>query len=381
MEGQDYDLLVQIRKELHKFPELSGSEQRTSGFVSDYLQSLSPDEFITGLGGHGLAAGFRGTAPGPRIMVRAELDALPINETNDFGHKSANPGVSHKCGHDGHMAVALGIARRFAAEKPREGEVVVLFQPAEENGRGARAVVNDPRFVRIEPGFIIAMHNLPGFERHEIILREDVFAAASEGLIVRLRGKTSHASEPENGVSPAPALSRILQELPALAGGASPGGFTQATVIHARLGEIAFGTNPGEAVVMATLRAFDGEIMEELKTRAEQLVRDIATAEKLGISIEWTDMFPATGNDPHLVSLANETAGLLGYTARIMHDPFRWSEDFGWFTGKYRGMLFGIGAGSGHPELHSPDYDFPDEIIPTGVTFIGELCRKLLKEG
>jgi amidohydrolase len=381
MEGQDYELLVRLRKELHKFPELSGSEQRTSGFISDYLKELSPDEFITGIGGHGLAAGFRGNIPGPRIMVRAELDALPINETNDFGHKSANPGVSHKCGHDGHMAVALGIARRFAAERPAEGEVVLLFQPAEENGRGARAVVNDPRFIPVEPDFIIAMHNLPGFERHEIILRGDVFAAASEGMIVHLQGKTSHASEPENGVSPAPALSRILKELPAVAGDTNAGDFSQATIIHARLGEIAFGTNPGEAVIMATLRAFDGEIMEELKTRAEQLVREIAASEKLRTSVEWTDRFPATGNDPYLVSLANETADRLGYTTRIMQDPFRWSEDFGWFTGKYRGMLFGIGAGSGHSELHNPDYDFPDEIIPTGVRFIGEMCRKLLKEG
>jgi amidohydrolase len=375
---QEYGSLVKLRRHLHKFPELSGLEQETSGFISDSLEQLRPDELISGIGGHGLAARFTGRTPGVRVMVRAELDALPIIETNDFGYRSANPGISHKCGHDGHMAVTMGIANRFAVNRPRKGEVVALFQPAEENGQGARAVVEDPVFSGIEPGFIIAMHNLPGFDRHEIVLKENVFAAASEGMVIHLKGKTSHASQPETGLSPSLAMARIIQELPSLK--VTAGEFSQATIIHARLGEIAFGTNPGEAVIMATLRAFDGKVMEEMKRMAYRLVRDIAFSEKLAISVKWTESFPVTQNDPYLVSLANETAGKLGYKTRMMEGPFRWSEDFGWFTGKFRGMLFGIGAGSDHPELHNPDYDFPDEIISTGVRFMEAMCSELLKQ-
>jgi amidohydrolase len=375
--GQEHGSLVSLRRHLHKYPELSGLEQMTSAFISDRLAELRPDELISGIGGHGLAARFTGKVPGIRVMVRAELDALPIGETNDFGHRSANAGVSHKCGHDGHMAVTMGIANHFGTCRPPEGEVVVLFQPAEENGQGARAVIEDPAFAGIEPDFIIAMHNLPGFDLHEIVLKENAFAAASEGMIVYLMGKTSHASQPENGLSPSVAMARIMQELPLLA---VKGEFSQATIIHARLGEIAFGTNPGEAVIMVTLRAFDGMVMEKMKKMAYRLVHDIALSEKLRVSVKWVEAFPVTTNDPYLVYLARETAGELNYQTRMMEDPFRWSEDFGWFTGKFRGMLFGIGAGRDHPELHNPDYDFPDEIITTGVSFIGTVCSRLLKQ-
>ncbi len=374
----DHELLTDLRKELHKFPELSGNEIKTSERISGFLKELKPDELITGLGGYGIAARFRGKEPGRRIMVRAELDALPIYESNELGYKSLNPGVSHKCGHDGHMAVAAGVARLFSGNRPEQGELVVLFQPAEEIGRGAHSVINDRRFSAIEPDYVLAMHNLPGYGLNEIILRKEAFAAASEGMIVNLKGRTSHAGEPENGISPAAAMSHILNKLPELPRDSKFKNYTLATVIHARLGEIAFGTSPGEAVIMATLRAFDENEMELLKTGAVGLVHDIARKEKLGVSVDWTEKFPLTANDPFIVSLAGEIASRLGYRTVNLESAFRWSEDFGWFTRKYRGMLFGIGAGIDHPDLHNPDYDFPDEIISTGVRLIGEICRELL---
>ncbi len=377
----DQELLVNLRKELHKLPELSGNEEITSIRITEFLNELRPDELLTHVGGYGVAARFRGKTPGPRVMIRSELDALPIHESNDFEHKSASPGVSHKCGHDGHMAIAAGVARLFSQQRHERGELVVLFQPSEENGKGACEVLNDPVFASVTPDYIVAMHNLPGFRRHEIILREGVFAAASEGMIINLRGKTSHAGEPHNGISPSPAVAQILRELPGLSQGKDFNDFTLVTIIHARIGEIAFGTSPGDAVVMATLRAYEQEDMEMLRTRATGMVEEIAHREKLGVSVGWTERFPATANDPFMTSLAGEVAHRIGYKVRHIEKPFRWSEDFGWFTRRHRGILFGIGAGLGHPELHNPDYDFPDELIGTGVGMIGGICRELLKQG
>jgi amidohydrolase len=375
----DYEPLVNLRKELHKFPELSDREEATSRRILEFLNLLAPDEILQNLGGKGLAARFLSGAPGPRVMIRAELDALPIHEINDFEYKSVNRGVSHKCGHDGHMAIAAGVARWFSRERHNRGELVVLFQPSEENGKGACAVIRDNRFRLVEPDIVLALHNLPGYDRHEIILREGVFASASEGMIVELKGKTAHAGEPHKGVSPSAAVSGILRDLPRLSESRDFNDFILATIIHARIGETAFGTSPADAVIMATLRADNESDLKKLRSRAKDLVKNIALGEKLKFSVKRTERFPPTTNDPSLTRLAGEVAGRLGYKTRYIKNAFRWSEDFGWFTGKYKGILFGLGAGKAHAGLHNPDYDFPDELIGTGVKVMGNICRELLK--
>ncbi len=380
LKAADLELIVNLRKELHKYPELSGAEEMTARRLTRFLRELGPDDIVRGLGGNGLAGVFRSPVPGPRILIRAELDALPVNEENNFDYRSVNNGVAHACGHDGHMAVVAGAAKYFAASRPERGEVVVLFQPSEENGQGAEQVLKDKRFEALQPDFAIAMHNLPGYPKGNIILKEGAFAMASVGMIAKLDGRTSHAAEPENGISPVRAVSRLLEELPGLPGDNNFRSFTLATVIHARLGEVAFGTSPGHAVVMATLRACEDREMDTLTRMAEEMVFRTAQEERLKSSVSYTERFPATVNDRYLTELARETAGDLSLEVYDKTDAFRWSEDFGWFTRESRGLLFGIGAGRGHPELHNPDYDFPDDIITTGIDMITRLAVKLLYE-
>ncbi len=373
------ELLVNLRRELHRFPERSGEEKKTSQRISEFLKETAPDELIANIGGNGIAARYRGSLPGPRVMVRAELDALPIHETNSFDYRSSVPGVAHMCGHDGHMAIAAGVAKEFSDAGPVKGELVVLFQPSEENGSGANEVINDPKFDSIQPDYIIALHNLPGVNRNEVILRDGVFAMASVGMIIELHGKTSHAAEPENGINPSGAVSHILSELPLLAKGDEFRHFTLATIIHTQIGEIAFGTSPGYAVIMSTLRAYDNTEMKRLTGKAEKMVREIAASENLEVSVKWTENFPATVNDPLLNRIVEKAGSAAGIKVSYIEDAFRWSEDFGWFTGKYKGVLFGLGAGRQHPELHNPDYDFPDEILETGIEIIALACRELFK--
>jgi amidohydrolase len=369
----DHELL-ELRRNLHRYPGLSGNEDMASRLVSDFLIKLEPDDIINNLGGKGIAARFKGIEAGPRVMVRAELDALPINESIELEYQSTVRGVSHKCGHDGHMAIIAGVAKYFSRERPSRGELVVLFQPSEETGEGAFKVVNDRQFKLIEPDYIMALHNLPGFESGEVILGRDVFAAASAGMIIELTGKTSHAAEPEKGRSPAAAVAEIILEFPRLSKGTA-----LVTIIHVRIGEKAFGTNPGNAVVMATLRALDDGEMESLIRMAELTVGRIAMLNELEYSVKWTEKFPSTVNDPDLVRMIEKVGNKQGCKVRYIEKAFRWSEDFGWFTQKYRGVLFGLGAGKGHPELHSSDYDFPDELIGTGVNMITQSCSEIFK--
>jgi amidohydrolase len=167
---------------------------------------------MVGLGGHGVLATFDGHSEGPALMVRCELDALPIEETNGFAHRSVFPGVSHKCGHDGHMAVVCGLAEVLAQRRPGRGKVHLLFQPAEETGTGARAVWQGPKFAAVKPDMGVALHNFPHAPKHAILLRGGIITAAVCGLIICLRGRTAHAAQPEHGLNPTLAICELLHQ-------------------------------------------------------------------------------------------------------------------------------------------------------------------------
>jgi amidohydrolase len=333
---------------------------------------------IRGLGGHGIAAVFSGNEPGPRLMIRCELDALPIQETIKLDYGATTEGVAHKCGHDGHMSIVLGLAPFLRAQPPRKGSVVLLFQPAEETGKGGRRVIEDSKFAEITPDYCFALHNLPGFARNRIIVRQGCFSAASKGLIVKLRGATSHAAEPEKGKSPTMAVAQLINgfsSMPQFYAGLHEA--SKVTVIHSRIGEIAFGTSPGDAEVMTTLRTYEHDVMEKLSGKCLDLAAGIARANDLAYEIEWDEEFPATANNADCAELIKKCAARLNLDIYKPEKPFPWSEDFGNFTSLYPGALFGLGAGEKHPALHHPTYDFPDEILDTGVKMFGEVIREL----
>ncbi|MGD8921749.1 MAG: amidohydrolase [Candidatus Zixiibacteriota bacterium] len=372
--------LIELRHTLHRNAELSGNETGTAHIITDFLQSYQPDQLIENVGGHGIAAIFKGQSAGPRVLIRCELDALPIAETVTLPWSSESANASHKCGHDGHMTMVAALAPRLRSKPPSSGSVVLLFQPGEEIGQGAQWVLDDPKFKEIAPDYVFALHNLPGYRRHTIIVRDGVFASASRGLIVRLHGATSHAAEPDRGRSPALAAAQLITSFSAA------GQFytalhesAQVTVIHAKLGERAFGTSPGEAVVMATLRSHSEAIMDRLAERCTTIAERIAATYELGAEIEWVEAFPSTVNDDESVRLVEKCAGTLDLEVVHRDIPFAWSEDFGNFTAQYTGALFGLGSGEEQPALHHPDYDFPDDLLATGTNLFAEIIRELLE--
>jgi len=364
--------LIKLRRDLHKNPEKSGEEKDTAKKIKTFLKKYKPDEIIEEIGGHGIAAVFKGEKKGPAVLFRCDLDALPINEINTFSYKSKNKGIAHKCGHDGHMTIISGLAQAISKNRPEAGKVILLYQPSEENGMGAGYVLDDPKFDSIRPDYVYALHNLPGFPKKSIIYNPGIFASASKGLIIRLQGKTSHAGEPENGLSPAIAMADLVKELTYLPKKEEFEGFTLTTVIHARLGEIAFGTTPGYAEVMATLRSHTNKDMEKLSEKAIQLVQKHTKLHELDYETEWTEEFLATENNKNAADAVKKAAEENNSVIIERKEPFRWSEDFSRFTKQFKGALFGLGAGEETPQLHNPDYDFPEEIIETGInTFFG----------
>ena len=194
--------LTALRHALHRRPEVSGDEAETADRIADELTNLGADRIWRGLGGHGVAAEFTGASDGPTVLLRCELDGLPIREISDLPYRSEVEGKGHLCGHDGHMVSILGVAMHLA-RRPACGRVILLFQPAEETGAGAQAVIDDPRWAEIKPDYAFAYHNLPGRPLGEIGLRAGPGNCASRGMQILLEGKSSHAAAPQDGLSPA----------------------------------------------------------------------------------------------------------------------------------------------------------------------------------
>lgn len=371
--------IIAIRRKLHAYPELPGEEHSTAQLIASELESLKPDLLLKNLGGTGVAAVFRGEAPGPNVLFRAELDALPIEEVNDFEYRSRHENISHKCGHDGHMAILLGLAHRIACSRPARGSITLLFQPAEETGAGAVEVLGDPQFEQIRPDYAFALHNLPGYPMGVVVSREGPFTAGVRSLIIRLQGMTSHAAEPEHGINPAPAIAELLQLTDQLtrADEERPD-FSIVTPVHVVMGEKAYGVSAGYGEVHLTIRCWTKEVMEKLSDKLLGMTGDIARRHNLEVATEWTNIFYANHNDLEAVNIIRNVAKELGFSTMEKDYPFKWGEDFGAFTQQFKGAMFGLGAGEDTPALHNPDYDFPDEIIDTGVRLFHHIAKRVL---
>lgn len=372
--------LKKLRREvLHRHPELSGKEKETARRIAAFLQNHHPYEIHQNIGGHGLMAIYQGAQAGPTVVIRCELDALPIAETIDLPHASQHEGVAHKCGHDGHMSMVAGLAPLLHDNPLQKGKVVLLFQPAEETGQGARRVANDEVFKKLNPDWIFAVHNLPGFPVNQVVYREGAFNPAVNSLIVKYTGHTSHAAEPEKGLNPALAMAELLQKLITWNEGDSESAtFTVIAPVHQLLGDKAYGTSAGYGESHFTLRSDTAEKMRELEQRAEELARNIGNKHELKTEISWTESFEAGYNHPDAVAHIAKAAQQLGLNTHEVPRPFRWGEDFGHFTQHYRGAMFCLGAGNNHPSLHHPHYDFNDDLLEPGVAVFYKIIRNIL---
>ncbi len=371
----NFEDIADFRRELHRFPEVSGKEFETQNRIIQRLESMGTN--ASTIGETGVFSVFEGLEPGATVLLRADIDALPIQEVNEFPHKSLKKGISHKCGHDGHTAILIGVAQSLIQTPIRKGKVILLFQPAEENGKGAKKVLEDTKFT-FTPDYVFAFHNLPGYPLHQIVVKEGSFNAAVKSIILKLEGKTSHAAEPEHGINPALAISKMIQFFDQLTVvNDSRIDFTLLTPVYSMMGERSYGINAGYGELHYTLRCWDQDNMEKLTNRIVQGANEIAKSYNLSLTIEWTEEFAASHNDGKSVKLISEVAAINNYQVNEKTIPFKWGEDFGLYTQKFKGAMFGIGSGEECPALHNPDYDFPDEIIPTGIHMFNQLIQQI----
>ncbi len=366
-ESREIEQLISFRKELHAHPELSGEEKETAKKVIAFLEKCNPSQIITSVGGHGVVAIFDSEKAGLNVMFRADMDALPIDEVNDFDYSSKIEGVSHKCGHDGHTTILLGLAKLLSKSPPKKGKAILLFQPAEEIGAGAAAVLDDEKFTSLNPDWVFGLHNLPGYPLHEVVVKKDSFTASVTSIVIDFKGKMTHAAEPEHGINPAMAVSELVLQASVWSNNLPErDDFTVVTPIHIDLGSQAYGTSAGDATIGFTIRTWSEKEMKKLQEKIEVYLIALAKKHRLKLKYKYTQDFKANENNADAVESIVIAAKNLKHKVTERKSPFKWGEDFGLFTQEYKGAFFGLGAGEECPALHNPDYDFPDELIPTG---------------
>lgn len=365
-----------LRRDLHQnYAELSTKEFKTAKKIEEYLQENTNAEIFS-VGKTGILALFKGKENGKNILLRADTDALPIKEINDFSHRSINPDVSHKCGHDGHTTIMLGVAELLTKNPINEGNILLLWQPAEENGMGAKAVSEDEKFQQFNIDQVFALHNLPGFPLHQILYKSGAFTANVRSLIIELNGKTSHAAEPEKGHNPALTISEILIFCDGITNNfPEKDDFFLITPIYSEFGTKDYGISAGKGELHLTIRSWSPKVFDQQVGMLLEKTKSICSKYDLKLETSWTQEFFSNQNDEKATDIIKKSATDLDLNHQELKNPFKWGEDFGLFTQNIPGAMFGIGSGENCPALHNPDYDFPDEITITA----SQLFYKILE--
>ncbi|OAN11136.1 peptidase M20 [Photobacterium jeanii] len=364
---------IRFRHHLHRYPELSLHEHKTASEIIDQLLKFGYSPH-TNIGGYGIVVDINSGNPGKETLLRADFDALPITEQAQHDHASRHHGCMHACGHDGHTASLLSVAAHLSEHPPQTGRVILLFQPAEEIGMGAQNMLADPRLQHFNPDAVFAYHNLPGYPLGTVVVKDGPFACASTGVSIQLQGKTSHAAKPENGRSPAKAVSEIMNYLTTLPDSIEDA-FCLVTLVHVKVGNPGFGTSPGKADVMATIRSDSDQALHTMQQQLQDFVQAQAQQQGLTATIEWVEPFAATLNDSKCTQEVISAAEALDYPVVIPTAPMRWSEDVGEFLQRWQGTLFCLGSGEQHPELHNPDFDFPDPLLDIAAKLFLQLLH------
>ena len=385
------DRLRDIRRDIHAHPELCFQEVRTSELVADALTRWGV-EVHRGLGQTGVVGVIEGR-PGQRaIALRADMDALPMTERNTFAHASKHPGRMHACGHDGHTAMLLAAAQHLAGERDFDGKVVLVFQPAEEGGGGAAAMIRDGLFERFPVDAIFGMHNWPGMPAGTFAIKDGPCFASSNEFKIVLRGKGCHGAMPHLGVDPVPLACQLVQSFQTiLTRNVRP---VETGVISVTMIQAGEATNvvPDTVTMQGTVRTFTTETLDLIEQRMRDLTHHTAAAYGATAEFEFHRNYPPTVNHPLETAFARRVMeATVGATHVQAFEPTMGAEDFSFFLQACPGAYFVIGNGDGtHREgghglgpctLHNPSYDFNDQLIPLGATLWVNLAKAWLAQG
>jgi len=369
------------RRDIHAHPELGFEEQRTSDLVATQLAAFGI-EVHRGVGRTGVVGVLRAGTSKRAVGLRADMDALPIQEANTFEHRSQHQGRMHACGHDGHTTMLLGAAKYLAATRNFDGTVHFIFQPAEEGIGGAKAMIDDGLFRRFSCEAVFGMHNRPGMPLGRFAVKAGPMMAGGAFFDIDIEGRGAHGARPESGVDPVLAASHVVAALQSIvARNVRPLDTAVLSVTQVHGGD-AYNVIPQKVRLSGTVRAFSNEIMELVGRNMARIAEGVASGFGARAKTDFRVIFPPTINDPAQAEFAaGICAGLVG-AENVKRDPplIMASEDFAFMLNEVPGCYINIGNGDGEGacEVHNPSYDFNDRALPLGASFFACLVETRL---
>ncbi|MDH5204982.1 MAG: M20 family metallopeptidase [Hylemonella sp.] len=388
---QDAAAAAQLRRDIHAHPELCFEERRTSALVVQKLTEWGIPAFA-GLGGTGVVGVVKRGESARAIGLRADMDALPLQEANQFDHVSRNAGKMHACGHDGHTAMLLAAARHLSNHHDFDGTVYLIFQPAEEGGGGAREMIRDGLFERFPMQAVFGMHNWPGMPAGTFAVSPGAVMASSNEFKITLRGKGAHAALPHSGLDPVPVACQLVQSFQTIISrNKKPieAGVISVTMIHA--GE-ATNVIAESCELQGTVRTFSVEVLDLIERRMREITQHTCAAYGITADFEFDRNYPPTINSAEEAAFARQVMeGLVGEQQVMRQEPTMGAEDFAFmlqakpgaycFIGNGEGGHRDMGHGAGPCTLHNPSYDFNDDLIPVGASYWVRLVEAWLRPG
>ena len=368
------------RRHLHSIPELLYDVHQTAAFVEEKLRLFGCDEVVAGIGRTGVVGIINGNlGNGDTIGLRADMDALPLTEVTGKPYASKTPGKMHACGHDGHTAMLLGAAQYLAETRNFAGRIAVIFQPAEEGGAGARAMVQDGMMERFGISRVFGMHNMPGLPVGQFAIRPGPIMAATTEFTITIKGRGGHAAMPHGTVDPIVIGAQMIQALQTIASrNVDPIDSVVVSVTKFHAGD-AYNVIPQSAEFAGTIRTLRNEVGEQARERMRAICEGVAAAHGASVELAIDINYPVTHNDPDetvfATSVAQEVAGAPNVQTAI--NPVMGGEDFSYMLEARPGAF--IFAGNGDTaNLHNPAYDFNDELIPHGISYWVRLAETAL---
>ena len=375
----DYADVVEWRRDLHAHPELQFEVHRTAAFVAQKLTEFGCDEVVTGIGKTGVVGVIKGQkqASGRVIGLRADMDALPIEEETDAPWASKTKGVMHACGHDGHTAMVLGAARELARSRAFDGTAVVIFQPAEEGGGGGRAMVEDGLMDRFAINEVYAMHTEPGLPIGQFMTASGPLAASADGFRIRIDGKGAHGASPHVSVDPLVVGANILLALQTIVSRNVHPRQCAVVTVGWMAGGKAGNVIPQTAEMGGTTRTFDPATRDLMERRITDIATHVATAYGATATVTYKHMFPPVVNHGKQTAFAVDVARSLVGDENVngTMEPLMGSEDFAFMLEARPGNIMLIGNGDG-PSVHEAGYDFNDAAIPYGIAYFKALVER-----
>ncbi len=382
-----HEQMVTWRHHIHKYPELSFEEEMTSDFIASVLESNNI-EMHRGLAVTGIVATVHGAKKGKVIGLRADMDALPIQERNEFSHKSIHDGKMHACGHDGHSTMLLGAALYLKENNNFSGTVHFIFQPAEEGGGGGRVMVEEGIFEKFPCEAVYGMHNWPGMAEGQFAVHDSAVMAANETLKITIKGKGGHAAMPDQCIDPIVIGSQIITALQSVVSrNIAP---LDSAVVSVTMVDAGFVSNviPNEMNLTGSLRYFKSEVGNEVKEKIKSIAKGISESMGATASFSSVPNYPATVNTPKHAKLCAIAAEKVAGSENVLRNekPSMGSEDFSFLLNASEGAYIWIGNGlvsedgpEGGCMLHNTQYDFNDEILPLGSSYWVALVKGILK--